>query len=39
MPTQPLAAGGQIPALDGRSLGNMPQGAVLAPNGAETGIR
>jgi hypothetical protein len=39
MPSQPMAAGGQIPQLDGRSTGGMPQGAVLSPAGAETGIR
>lgn len=35
MPTPALMPGGQIPALDGRS-GQMPQGSVSAPNGAET---
>jgi hypothetical protein len=39
MPSQPMATGGQIPQLDGRSTGGMPQGAVLSPAGAETGIR
>jgi hypothetical protein len=39
MPSQPMAAGGQIPQLDGRSTGGMPPGAVLSPSGAETGIR
>jgi hypothetical protein len=39
MPTPAIMPGGQIPALDGRSLGNMPQGAVLSPSGAETAIR
>jgi hypothetical protein len=35
MPTQPVAPPGQIPALDGRSTANMPQGGVLAPSGME----
>lgn len=38
MPTQAMSAN-QIPQLDGRSTGGMPQGAVLSPSGAETGIR
>jgi hypothetical protein len=39
MPTSAIMPGGQIPQLDGRSAGGMPQGAVLSPSGAETGIR
>jgi hypothetical protein len=39
MPTPAIMPGGQIPQLDGRSSGGMPQGAVLSPSGAETGIR
>ena len=39
MPSQPMMPGNQIPQLDGRSTGGMPQGAVLSPTGAETGIR
>jgi hypothetical protein len=39
MPSQPVMAAGQIPQLDGRSNQGMPQGAVLSPSGAETGIR
>ena len=39
MPSQPMMPQNQIPALDGRSTGGMPQGAVSAPNGAETAIR
>jgi hypothetical protein len=38
MPT-PVMGAGQIPQLDGRSNQGMPQGAVLSPSGAETGIR
>lgn len=38
MPTQAMSAN-QIPQLDGRSNQGMPQGAVLSPSGAETGIR
>jgi hypothetical protein len=39
MPEQAIMPGGQIPQLDGRSNQGMPQGAVLSPSGAETGIR
>jgi hypothetical protein len=39
MPNPSMMPSGQIPALDGRSTGGMPQGAVLSPSGAETGIR
>jgi hypothetical protein len=39
MPAQAVMPGGQIPQLDGRSNQGMPQGAVLSPSGAETGIR
>jgi hypothetical protein len=39
MPQQGLGAGQQIPALDGRSMKNMPQGGVASPSGAETSMR